>query len=134
METEMETMKNDIVLANTQPTATIPVVAQQNNSTFAAAQRISAHSAATQPITIQPVAATQPVVVDACLNPVTTGLGAAMSAIIIKEKSAVFIDTHMNQEQVLHRCKQSNRGSSVANLDISPISNNVVKLLLSEQD
>mgnify|MGYP000078875830 FL=1 len=57
-----------------------------------------------------------------------------MSAIKIKEKLAVFIDTPVNQEQVLRRCEQSNRGSSAANPDISPISNNAVKLLLSEHD
>ena len=34
----------------------------------------------------------------------------------------------------MRRCKQSNWGSSVANPDISPISNNAVKLRLSEQD
>mgnify|MGYP000338369552 CR=1 FL=1 len=80
-------MKNDIVLANTQPTATITAVADQPTS---------AQSAATQPTAIQPVAAAQPAVVDACLNPVTTGLGAVVSAIIIKEKLAIFIDTPVN--------------------------------------
>ena len=81
----MEKMKNDIVHANTQPTTTITAVAQQNNSTSAAAQSISAQNAATQPTAIQPVAVAQPVVVDACLNPVTRGLGVVVSAIIIKE-------------------------------------------------
>ena len=124
-------MKNDIVLANTQPTATIPVVAQQN-TTSTATQPISAQSAATQPTAIQPVAAAQPTVVDVCLNPITASVGVVVSATIIKEKSTVFIDTPVNQEQVLRRCEQFNRGSNVANPDISPISNNVVKLLLSE--
>ena len=99
METEMETMKNDIVLANTQPTATIPVVAQQN-TTSTATQPISAQSAATQPTAIQPVAAAQPAIVDGCLNPVTVGLRFIVSAIIATEKLAVFIDTPLNQEQV----------------------------------
>ena len=34
----------------------------------------------------------------------------------------------------MRRCEQSNRGSIVANPDISPISNNTIKFLLSEQD
>ena len=127
-------MKNDIVLANTQPTTTITAIAQQSNTKSVADQPTSAQSADTQPTVIQPVAAAQPDVVDANINPITVGLGAAVSAIKIKEKSAVFIDTPMNQEQVLRRCEQSNRGSSAANPDISPISNNAVKLLLSEHD
>ena len=36
--------------------------------------------------------------------------------------------------QLLHHREQSNWGSSVANPDITPISDNVVELLLSEQD
>ena len=94
----METMKNDIVSANTQPTTIILVVAQQNNTTSATDQPTSAQSAATQLTAIQRVAAAQPVVVDACLNPVTAGLGVVVSTIIIKEKPTIFIDTHVNQE------------------------------------
>ena len=121
-------MKNDIVLANTQPTTTLTAVAQQSNTTSTADQPTSAQSADTQPI------ASQPNVVDASINPITAGLGVVVSAIKIKEKPAVFIDTHVNQEQVLRRCEQFNRGSSAANPDTSPISKNVVKLLLSEHD
>ena len=113
----METMKNDIVLANTQPTATIIVVAQQSNTTSAADQPTSDQSADTQPTAIQHVAAAQPDVVDASINPIMASLGDAVSAIKIKEKLAVFIDTPVNQEQVLRRCEQSNRGSSAANPD-----------------
>ena len=71
---------------------------KQNNITSAAAQPTSAQSAATQLTAIQRVAAAQPVVVDACLNPVTAGLGVVVSTIIIKEKPTIFIDTHVNQE------------------------------------
>ena len=107
---------------------------QNSIGTSAAAQPISAQTAASQATAIQPVAANQPADVDVCANPVTAGLGVAVSSAIIKEKPTVFIDTPVNQEQVLRHCEQSNRGSSVANPDISPISNNAVKLLLSEQD
>ena len=34
----------------------------------------------------------------------------------------------------MRHCEQSNRGSRAANPDISPISNNAVKILLSDQD
>ena len=127
-------MKNDIVLANTQPTTTITAIAQQSNTKSVADQPTSAQSADTQPTVIQPVAAAQPDVVDANINPITVGLGAAVSAIKINEKPTVFVDTPVNQEQILRHCEQSNRGSSAANPDISPISNNAVKLLFSEHD
>ena len=107
---------------------------QNNIGTSAAAQPISAQTAASQATAIQPVAADEPAVVDVCANPVTAGLGVVVSSTIIKEKPTVFIDAPVNQEQVLRHCEQSNRGSGVANPDISPISNNAVKLQLSEQD
>ena len=55
------------MLANTQPTATITAVAQQSNTKSAADQPTSAQS----------------------INPITAGLGAAVSAIKIKEKPTV---------------------------------------------
>ena len=73
----MKTMKNNIVPTNTQPTTTIPAVAQQNNTTSSATQPIFAQSATT-------------------INPVMAGLGAVVSAIIIKEKPTLFIDTPLN--------------------------------------
>ena len=82
---------------------------QNSIGTSVVAQPISAQTAASQATAIQPVAANQHAVVDVCANPVTTGLGVVVSSTIIKEKPTVFIDTPVNQEQVLRHCEQSNQ-------------------------
>ena len=113
---------------------------------------------AAQHSTTQPVVAAQPTVADDCLNHLEGSVGTSVYTKVDVENqfgpfnlpakanliaaaslststiNPVVFDATANQEQ-LPRCReQPHRGSRVANPDITPISDSVVELLLSEQD
>ena len=136
-------MKTAIAHVTAQPNAVQPFAAQPSTTQLAATQL---------------AAAAQPIVADDCLNHLEGSVGTSVYTKVDVEKqfvpfnlpttanpiaatnhstssiNLVVFNATANQEQ-LPRCREPpNWGFCVANPDITPISDNAVELLLSEQD